>query len=404
MRPLKMTMSAFGPYAGVTQIDFTALGSSGLYLITGDTGAGKTTIFDAIVFALYGSPSGGARSPEMLRSKYAGWNTPTFVELEFEYRERRYFVRRSPMYERPAKRGGKMTVQKPEAELIYPDGRQPVAKYKDVTAAIEEIIGLDREQFTQIAMIAQGDFLRLLQAGTEERSAIFRKIFSTGRYLDFQLMLRQNSGELKKKCQSISAAIEISVENIRFSPGPAGVQLRENLDAPGMTELFGQMIQDDETALAGTDSQLQLLDDELKQLQRRTAEAEQAVKLRNELNSTQKQLVQLSAGLETLSDSLEKARKRFEATEEIQKQISVYELQLPRYNELESEKERLSDLKVRESDAVRQEEKLSVENARLTEEISNLEREAADISGAGALEVSLRHELSRNEERTDLCR
>ena len=168
MRPLKLTVSAFGPYAGKVVMDLEKLGKQGLYLITGDTGAGKTTIFDAITYALYGEPSGENRDPSMFRSKYAQPDTPTQVELVFSYGGKTYTVRRNPEYERPAKRGGGITTQKAEAELILPDGRV-VVKPREVNREIVDIIGLDRGQFAQIAMIAQGDFLKLLLADTKSR-------------------------------------------------------------------------------------------------------------------------------------------------------------------------------------------------------------------------------------------
>ena len=180
MRPIKLIMSAFGPYADRTELPMERLGENGLYLIAGDTGAGKTTIFDAITFALYGETSGNDREPVMMRSKYAALETPTYVELLFSYGKNRYKIRRNPDYERPAKRGSKMTVQKAEAELTLPDGRV-ITKNREVNEAVREILGVDREQFSQIAMIAQGDFLKLLFAPTEERKNIFRQIFKTDR-------------------------------------------------------------------------------------------------------------------------------------------------------------------------------------------------------------------------------
>ena len=133
MRPVKLTMSAFGPYAGSTEVDFSRLGERGLYLITGDTGAGKTTIFDAITFALYGEPSGETREASMLRSKYADAATPTFVELVFVLRGQEYRVRRNPEYSRPKARGEGFTVQKSDAELTLPDGR--VVKARELSGA-----------------------------------------------------------------------------------------------------------------------------------------------------------------------------------------------------------------------------------------------------------------------------
>ena len=169
MKPLKLIISAFGPYAGETEIDFEQLGAKGLYLITGDTGAGKTTLFDAIAYALYGEASGDVRRADMFRSKYAKENVPTFVEYTFLYRGKCYTVKRNPEYLRPKGRGTGFTAQKADAVLTYPDAREPVTKSKEVTKAITELIGLDRRQFTHIAMIAQGDFQKLLLAGTEER-------------------------------------------------------------------------------------------------------------------------------------------------------------------------------------------------------------------------------------------
>ena len=142
MRPNKLKISAFGPYADVVELDMDRLGGSGLYLITGDTGAGKTTIFDAITYALYGEASGNHREPSMLRSKYARPETPTEVELVFTYDGRQYTVRRNPEYERPAKKGDGLTVQKAGAELTYPDGRV-VTKTRDVNSAVKDILGID---------------------------------------------------------------------------------------------------------------------------------------------------------------------------------------------------------------------------------------------------------------------
>ena len=139
MRPLNLTMSAFGPYAGQTTVDFSVLGTSGLYLITGDTGAGKTTIFDAITYALYGEASGESRESSMLRSKYAAPETPTFVELTFLNGGKTYTVRRNPEYTRPKTRGTGTTVQKADAELTMPDGRI-ITKARDVTAAVTDIV------------------------------------------------------------------------------------------------------------------------------------------------------------------------------------------------------------------------------------------------------------------------
>ena len=214
MRPLNLIMSAFGPYAGEETIDFEKLGKSGLYLITGDTGAGKTTIFDAITFALYGEASGNNREASMLRSKYADPDRPTFVTLTFSYAGKQYTVTRKPEYERAKSRGTGTTKQAAEAELICPDGRR-VTKQREVTAAIQNILGIDRNQFSQIAMIAQGDFLRLLLAETKDRQAIFREIFHTGYYQVFQDRLKDDVRELSRECENERRSIRQYISGMR---------------------------------------------------------------------------------------------------------------------------------------------------------------------------------------------
>lgn len=209
MRPIRLEMSAFGPYAKRQIIDMTKLGESGLYLITGDTGAGKTTLFDAIVFALYGTASSDRRSGDMLRSRYAEPEVPTEVKLVFQCRNKEYEIRRNPTYMRPKLRGDGMTKETASVELKLPEGEGTIlSKTPEVEAKIQEILGMTRDQFMQIAMIAQGDFLKLLLAKTEERRKIFSSIFRTGRYARLEDRLKEEArlqrsvyDELKQKIQ-----------------------------------------------------------------------------------------------------------------------------------------------------------------------------------------------------------
>lgn len=199
MRPLKISIEGFGTYCKAVEIDFTKFGNSGLYLITGDTGSGKTTIFDAITFALYGEPSGSFRQSSMLRSTFADENTPTYVELEFLFRDKIYKVNRNPSYLRKAKRGDGLVSQDADAVLYCPDGKV-ITKTQTVTNYITELLGLDRNQFMQIAMIAQGDFQKLLTSDTANRQEIFRKIFKTDKYQQLQKNLSAKENDLKSQC------------------------------------------------------------------------------------------------------------------------------------------------------------------------------------------------------------
>ncbi len=206
MRPLTLELSAFGPYAGLERIDMARLGERGLYLVTGDTGAGKTTIFDAITFALYGAASGSERSAAMLRSQYAEPTAETYVEMAFSLRGKTYAVRRSPAYERPKKRGVGAVMQPAKATLTLPDGGV-VDGYGEVTAAVEELLGLRREQFSQIGMIAQGDFRKILTADTDARREIFRRVFHTERFDALQRRLREMANRLHGEAADAERAI-----------------------------------------------------------------------------------------------------------------------------------------------------------------------------------------------------
>lgn len=206
-------MSAFGPYAGQTTVDFDALGTTGLYLITGDTGAGKTTIFDAIAYALYGEASGETRESSMLRSKYAEPETPTFVELIFANGGRALHRAPQPRIYAPENPRHRHDRAESGRRATMPDGRV-ITKTREVTAAVTEVIGVDRAQFSRIAMIAQGEFRRLLLAQTDERKAIFRQIFRTGKYLALQNRLKDDAAALEKTCGELVAALRSTAETI----------------------------------------------------------------------------------------------------------------------------------------------------------------------------------------------
>ncbi|MBQ8087681.1 MAG: SMC family ATPase, partial [Clostridia bacterium] len=180
MKPLKLTLSAFGPYLLPTEVDFSRLGGRGLFLITGDTGAGKTTLFDGITFALYGTASGGRdrRDSAAFRSDFADPKQETWVELTFEHRGRTYRLRRNPSYERE----GFKTQRRHDAEMTCLETGQVWTRAKDVTDEVVRLLGLTEQQFRQTAMIAQGDFLRILHAGSDERELMFREIFGTQLY------------------------------------------------------------------------------------------------------------------------------------------------------------------------------------------------------------------------------
>lgn len=195
MKPLKLTLSAFGPYAKTTTIDFTKLCENGIFLITGDTGAGKTTIFDAISFAFYGEGSGGRerRASKSFRSDYAARDTDTYVELVFQHRQHTYRLKRNPPYLRQSRRGDDLVEQKANAELTELDTGECWTGTDEVKAKAQELIGLSQDQFAQTVMIAQGDFLKILNAKSDDRKKLFQQLFNTSLYADLQKKAKENA-------------------------------------------------------------------------------------------------------------------------------------------------------------------------------------------------------------------
>lgn len=343
MKPLKLTLSAFGPYADETVIDFTQLGGQGLFLVTGDTGAGKTTIFDGITFALYGETSGGVREASMLRSKYAKPETPTYAEYIFEYKDAVYTVKRSPDYERPKTRGTGMTTQKGEALLTFSDGRAPVTKLKEVNQAVTELIGLDMKQFTQIAMIAQGDFRKLLLADTEERSNIFRKLFHTDIYKVIQEKLKFEAGGLDKAYKELLRSIRQYTEQVRYSTedqlGQQWILMEKNGFEGNLEEsleILEQFLKADKDNLKAVNKQIKENDTELEKVNQLLGKAHKEA----DAKARKEQLLQEREGL---LPQLEQAQKDAEngakEPEEIQRLILSIQKEkenLKRYTNLEN--------------------------------------------------------------------
>ena len=348
MRPVKLTMSAFGPYAEKAVLELNQLGKSGLYLITGDTGAGKTTIFDAITFALFGEPSGNNREPAMFRSKYAAKETPTYVELSFDYAGGLYTIRRNPEYERPKSRGSGMTKESADAELHFPDGRV-LTKPREVNQAVTELLGIDRDQFTQIAMIAQGDFLRLLLAPTKERSAIFQKLFRTRNYKLLQDALRAEAAALSKDAEAADASIRQYLSGISWDPaGPLASPAEaasQGMLAPEETEdLLRRLTEADRQAVKEMEVGAEKLDGAISALNKRAAVAELQQKTERSLQENMEKLSQAEPLLQQARTELEAAQAAMPEADSLKDKAAALTAELPRYQELEEKQKELTTL------------------------------------------------------------
>ena len=339
MRPLKLTIAGFGPYAGMQELDFESLGKSGLYLITGDTGAGKTTIFDAVTFALFGEASGNSREPAMLRSKYAKAEDPTFVELTFSYGGKAYHIKRNPEYERAKTRGTGMTKQAADAQLTCPDGRI-ITKLKDVDKAVREIIGLNREQFSQVAMISQGDFRKLLQADTKDRQKIFRDIFGTGLFVTLQEKLKSRTGEVRIQREQANLSIRQYISGITCDADSLLAQtVRKAWDGElpmaEVMELLDNLLTEDRNAQDALTAQLEETEQAAERItaQLTQATAYQSAKDQLTRNETQENLQRTQ--LLRAQTALEAARETQPIQEQLMGQIASLDAMLPSYDVLE---------------------------------------------------------------------
>ena len=338
MRPLKLTLSAFGPYAGKTDFDFDKLGTGGLYLITGDTGAGKTTIFDAITYALYGDPSGNNREVSMFRSKYADLETPTFVKLTFKYKDNEYTVKRNPEYERASQRGSGVTKQTAGVELTLPDGKV-LTKTKEVDTAIKNIMGIDKNQFCQIAMIAQGDFLKLLLAPTKDRIEIFRHIFKTKLYSDLQNKLKQEASSLDNNCLQIRQSITQYIAGIDCDESSlhcVQVSKAKNNELPidECISLLENLLAEDSQSEEKTAEKILNIEKQADTIKLNIQQGESISRAKLLLEQTQALLEKLSSEKITLAAALDEENKRSVEIEKLTKDSATISAQLPEYDEL----------------------------------------------------------------------
>ena len=407
MRPCKLVISAFGPYAGRTELDMERLGASGIYLITGDTGAGKTTIFDALTFALYGEASGANREPAMLRSKYAAPDTPTFVELTFAYGDRRYTVRRNPEYERPAKRGGGVVLQKADAELALPDGRL-ITKVREVNAAVREILGVDRNQFSQIAMIAQGDFLKLLLADTKERQAIFRELFQTGRYQILQERLKEETGKLRDACALENEGVRQYIRDLSCEQEDPLAPLLEQaragrLPMPEVEELADRLIRQDQRLQQEAAERLAETEERLEEISRELGKAEAREKAEEELE-------QAKAALTACGEKLAAAAKRQRLQQEkkpeakkLQEEAARIRADFPGYQELEDKERLLREPEKALTKGKEAQQELQDKQERQARLLAGMKEEQAKLERAGEQrERLLREQEKAGEEKKAL--
>ena len=392
MRPVHLTMSAFGPYAQRVELDMDKLGAKGLYLISGDTGAGKTTIFDAITYALFGEPSGSDRDHNMMRCKYADKSTPTEVTLTFAYRGQNYTISRG--YKVRSSRSGEENITAIQPTLIYPDGHT-VTKTGEVNRAVEELLGITHAQFVQIAMIAQGEFRRLLYADTKERQEIFRSIFKTEIYQDLQTELKEAALAQLSLYRQTRESMVLQMQGIRCAE--ENEQAREQLEkaksgdmlTKDVLELISSVVNHDESIKESLMKEQRTLSEQQSETIKRLTQAD--IRAQNEaaLKSLREQSAQALPELEALRERLQLLQNEQPAWDERHARILHLKGTLPEYSRLDDLRHSTEEIarKLAERKRDWQNQQQMLENHQLTLEQTKQAYEA--LSDAGERKAKL---------------
>lgn len=399
MRPLALTISAFGPYAGRTHIDMDKLGQSGLYLITGDTGAGKTTIFDAICFALYGEASGTTRQASMLRSKYADPETDTKVELVFKHGNHEYTIMRKPEYERPKLSGTGVTKSVAVAEMTLPDG-EVLTRIKDVDAKVESILGVDRDQFSQISMIAQGDFQKLLLAGTKQRQEIFRKLFKTSYYQMLEEALDEERKKLESECKRAVDSLHQYASGIKCEDESVYAKCVQNAQAG--SALVSELIDTIDTLIDADTRKKKEIQEEQEQYEAELEKVNIEIGKAQEIENARQRLSQAVADAEAMKPKCSEAKEEYEKAESELKKKDVLTAQaesikslLPNYEKLDEYRQREKDDAQMLKDTVEKIESAKQGAGHKQLKYIQMQEELAQLKGAGEKQIKLESVLEK---------
>ena len=403
MRPIRLVMTGFESYKEKTVIDFEQLGQKGLYLITGDTGAGKTTLFDAISFALYGKASGADRLPEMLRSHFADETTPTEVELDFEADGKKYHIKRNPDYERKSLRGNGITKESANAVLEFlSESREPVAGLTKVNAEVESILNLKHEQFCKIAMIAQGSFQEFLISKKEDKQDLLRSLFHTEKYQKLQDELKEDGARAKKEVDKLNEKLTDALARIDVdSQDENAEEISRIKTLPLLTEEDVQTLKDfvskDEKQLQSVMEQIKTVEEKLKKISEEITIGESRKKIQTEYDEAQKELAQKKQEQESVNEVLALAEEEAKQIPELEKEKTLLGNSLKQYEEITEQEKNLNELKARIEAAEKEFKAVEQKKEKLLQEEQKLKKEAEEVKNAGEQIGTLEALVEKND-------
>ena len=374
MRPVNLIISAFGPYAKKQELDFQKLNGRNIFVITGTTGAGKTTIFDAISYALYGEASGESRENDSLRSHFAESDVETFVELDFELRGEVYKIRRSPKQPKKKVRGEGFTEKDAEAILEMPNGKV-ISGVNNVNEKINEILGINKAQFKQIVMLPQGEFKKLLLANSVEREDVCRKIFNTYNFESIQKSLKEKALNLSKDRNLCKDRMKTHLNNIQ---GEHNIQIGEYIDFLGVINELNELIAKEEESYKKNESNIKEIKAKLEEKNKEKLIAVQNNEMLIEKEQSLKALDELLLKKESiekskiLSDRAKKAKEVSYIEKEYIEKANYLSRKETEENECNKNVETLKEKLVELQESVKNEENKGIYRDKLSEEIGQL--------------------------------
>lgn len=409
MRPLRLCMTGFGPYKNETVIDMASLGTGGLYLITGDTGAGKTFIFDAITYALYGDMSGSGRDARTARSQYSDAGEVTKVELDFEYRGKVYNVVRNPEYIRSKKRGEGTAVETAGATLTLPGG-SVVDGTSKVTEEIKSILGIDRAQFRSIAMIAQGEFRELLDSSTDERIRLFRNLFETEPYERLTAALAGMAKEVRDKYEQRSNDLRSVMDTIDCGFDDGFAERLETLKAgpsPAIQDVIAFLEEATETAnriSKETAKELESVEKELSDAGKRLALIDQYKENTESLEKAKNSIPGLIEQIKTAEKALDEAGAIRKEIEKLGSEASLIKGSIDSYDDLDAINEELLDHDRSLEEKNERLEKVNMDKTGEESRYSELLSEKEDIRYSGEKLAKLKIDIEKASNRITILK
>ena len=401
MRPTKIVIEGFGTYLHKTEIDFTVFGNEGLYLITGDTGSGKTTIFDAITFALYGTGSGENRNESLLRTKGAADDVPTYVDFTFILKGKEYNIYRSPEY----KVASKKTPNAKKVCLTLPSG-QKIEKLTEVSNKVKEILGIDVDQFKKLAMIAQGDFQKLLTDESKVRQQLFTTLFKTEKYKKIEDKVMDDCKKLSSSLTQTKAVLDSQMNNVSCDETHSiSVKLNEvktsDISWEEKLKVINEIIAEDEKHEKDLSKDKKKLQEEKDKIMLKVEQIRNLEKDDNDLKAKTEEKNQKDILLKEQSETVQVWKEAFDSTPSMTSDKALIENELSNYDELDKKTTLLKEKKITIENLTKKLERSDSDIQLKKDAVAKIKSELESLKNVDVNHQKFLNEIEKNKDKIE---